>query len=257
MAMISTTLLRNTKTELPNGCPYHISTSRDAITLIINTKSRLHVPPPWSSASKSTTTSSPSRRTQNPPPITTSPPLPQPPSHVYPAILLANRQINWEATPFLYSSNMFVAHPTLLATFPRLRNWYPPLREAKTLVPLIHRFHIQVRLDLPLQFDRKAAAESFSGLDELSIDLVQSMFLGVDCNNLAVFDAVRGVKTVYISGSTTGFEHYIAWLVNAMTSPMGAEVAPYEPEADSPWAHIWSGHASLVKSSIPQIEKQE
>ncbi|KAL6700105.1 hypothetical protein J3F84DRAFT_362709 [Trichoderma pleuroticola] len=180
-----------------------------------------------------------------------------PSDHVHPAILLANRQINWEATPFLYSSNMFVAHPTLLATFPRLRNWYPPMREAKTLVPLIHRFHVQVRLDLPLPYDRKAAAESFSGLDELSIDLVQSMFLGVDSNNLAVFDAVRGVKNVRISGSTTGFEHYIAWLVNAMTSPVGAEVAPYEEQEDSPWAHIWSGHANLVRSSIPQIEKQE
>ncbi|KAL7949110.1 hypothetical protein V8C42DRAFT_313321 [Trichoderma barbatum] len=179
------------------------------------------------------------------------------PCHVYPAILLANRQINWEATPFLYSSNMFVAHPTLLATFPRLRNWYPPLREAKSLVPLIRRFHVQVRLDLPLPYDRKAVAESFSGLDELSIDLVQSMFLGVDSDNLAVFDAVRGVKTVYISGSTTGFEHYIAWLVHAMTSPLGAEVAPYEPEPESPWAHIWSGHASLVSSTIAQIEKQE
>ncbi|KAL5094140.1 hypothetical protein Trisim1_008248 [Trichoderma cf. simile WF8] len=181
----------------------------------------------------------------------------QPSEHVYPAILLANRQINWEATPFLYSSNMFVAHPTLLATFPRLRNWYPPMREAKMLVPMIHRFHVQVRLDLPLPYDRKAVAESFSGLDELSIDLVQSMFLGVDCNNLAVFDAVRGVKNVYISGSTTGFEHYIAWLIDAMKSPLGAEVAPYEPQEDSPWAHIWSGHANLVRTSIPQIEKQE
>ncbi|RFU73658.1 hypothetical protein TARUN_8581 [Trichoderma arundinaceum] len=179
------------------------------------------------------------------------------PTYVYPAILLASRQINWEATPFLYAANMFVAHPSMLATFPRLRNYYPPMREAKTLVPLIHRFHIQVRLDLPLKFDRKAAAESFSGLDELSIDIVQSMFLGVSYDNLSVFDQVRGVKKLYISGSTTGFEDYMAWLRYAMTSPIGEEVAPYEEESESAWAHIWSGHASLVKSSIPLVEKEE
>ncbi|KAL7931122.1 hypothetical protein V8C35DRAFT_310409 [Trichoderma chlorosporum] len=179
------------------------------------------------------------------------------PCHVHPAILLASRQINWEATPFLYSSNMFVAHPTMLAAFPRLRNWYPPLREAKSLVPLIRRFHVQVRLDLPLPYDRDAVAASFSGLDELSIDLVQPTFLGVDGANLAVFEAVRGVKAVSIGGSTTGFGHYIAWLVDAMTSPPGAQVAPYEPEEDSPWAHFWSGHASLVSSSTPRIEKEE
>ncbi|KAH6611067.1 hypothetical protein Trco_001087 [Trichoderma cornu-damae] len=178
------------------------------------------------------------------------------PSYVYPAILLANRQINWEATPFLYS-NMFVAHPSLLATFPRLRSWYSPLREAKALVPRIHRFHVQIRLDLPLQFDRKAAAESFSGVDELSVDVEQSMFLGVGYDNLTVFDQVRGVKNLYISGSTTGFEDYIAWLRYAMTSPVGAEVAPYEAESVSPWAHIWSGHASLVTSPIVQVDKEE
>ncbi|KAL7797525.1 hypothetical protein V8C37DRAFT_369769 [Trichoderma ceciliae] len=179
------------------------------------------------------------------------------PVYVYPAILLANRQINWEATPFLYSSNMFVAHPTLLATFPRFRSWYPPMREANALVPLIHRLHIQVRLDLDLQYDRKAVAESFSGLDELSIDVVQSMFLGVSWDNLAAFDEVRGVKHVYISGSTTGFEDYIAWLEYAVTSPIGAEVTPYEAKSESPWAHLWSGHASLAKSSTIGVVKEE
>ncbi|KAL6881601.1 hypothetical protein J3F83DRAFT_66682 [Trichoderma novae-zelandiae] len=189
--------------------------------------------------------------------LSSAEPSPREPSHVHPAILRASRQINWEATPFLYAGNIFVAHPSLLAAFPRLRNWYPPLREAKTLAPLIRRFHIQVRLDLPLPYGREAAAESFSGLDELSIDVVQAMFLGVDCANLAVFDAVRGVKTVRVGGSTTGFEEYIAWLVGAMTSPVGADVAPYEPECESPWAPLWSGHTNLVRSSVVRVEKQE
>lgn len=179
------------------------------------------------------------------------------PVYVYPAILLASRQINWEATPFLYSENMFVAHPTLLASFPRLRTWYPPMREANALVPLIHRFHVQVALDMELPYDREAVAKSFTGVDELSIDLRQSMFLSVSCNNLTVFDAVRGVKKVYISGSTTGFEDYIAWLKDAMTSPIGAEVAPFEAQSQSPWAYIWSKHSNLWSPSAAPVVKLE
>ncbi|TFB04967.1 hypothetical protein CCMA1212_002499 [Trichoderma ghanense] len=207
----------------------------------------LTIPP-----SSSSTSSQPSHHA-----LSATEPSPREPSRIHPAILLANRQINWEATPFLYSTNIFLAHPSLLTTFPRLRNWYPPLREAKTLVPRIRRFHVQVRLDLPLPFDREKAREAFSGLDELSIDVVQAMFLGVDCANLAVFEAVRGVKRVRIGGSTTGFEEYIAWLVEAMTRPVGTEVAPFEPECESPWAHLWSGHTNLVRSSGIQVEKEE
>lgn len=173
------------------------------------------------------------------------------PIYVYPAILLASRQINYEATPFLYSENMFVAHPALLASFPRLRSWYPPMREANALVPLIRRFHVEVPLDMELPYDRAAAAKSFTGVDELSIDLRQSLFLSVSCHNLTVFDAVRGVNKVYIGGSTTGFDDYIAWLKDAMTSPIGAEVAPFDFEAQtqSPWACIWSKHSNLWSSS--------
>ncbi|KAL9471537.1 hypothetical protein ACSS6W_009478 [Trichoderma asperelloides] len=179
------------------------------------------------------------------------------PVYVYPAILLANRQINWEATPFLYSENMFVAHPTLLASFPRLRSWYPPMREANALVPLIHRFHVQVPLDVELPYDRAAVAKSFTGVDELSLDLRQSVFLSVSCNNLTLFDAVRGVNKVYISGSTTGFEDYIAWLKDAMTSPIGAEVAPFEAHTQSPWAGIWSKHSNLWSPSTALVGTQE
>ncbi|KAL7816931.1 hypothetical protein V8C44DRAFT_322017 [Trichoderma aethiopicum] len=212
----------------------------------------LTIPPPPSSSSSSF-----SSKPQPPShaALSATSPSPHEPSHIHPAILLANRQINWEATPFLYSANIFIAHPSLLTTFPRLRNWYPPLREAKTLTPLIRRFHVQIRLDLPLPFDREKARDAFSGLDELSIDAVQAMFLGVDCTNLAVFELVRGVKRVSVGGSTTGFEGYIDWLVGAMMSPVGTEVAPYEPVCESPWAHLWSGHTNLVRSSAVQVEK--
>lgn len=148
-------------------------------------------------------------------------------SRIHPNILLANRQINYEATYLLYSTNIFIAHPNLLASFPRLRPWYGPLRETAVL-PRIRRFHLRLRLDCDLAYDRVAAAKAFSGVDELSIHVAQSEFLGVGCDNLAVLEDVRGVGKVTISGSTTGFEDYILWLQNAMQSAPGCDIPKLE-----------------------------
>jgi hypothetical protein len=150
------------------------------------------------------------------------------PSHVYPNILLANRQINWEATPLLYAENTFVAHPNFLASFPRLRSWYMPIRE-QSVVPLIRRFHVQVSLDCDIPYDQADVARAFSGIDELTIDLVQVMFMGSGYTNLRRFEAVRGVHRVTILGSTTGFEEYISWLRKTMMSDPGTKVDDFHP----------------------------
>ncbi|KAH7318681.1 hypothetical protein B0I35DRAFT_432704 [Stachybotrys elegans] len=162
------------------------------------------------------------------------------PSHVHPNLLLANRQINWEATPLLYASNTFLAHPTLLASFPRLRAWYMPIR-VESVVPRIRRFHIQVQLDCDVPYDRRDVARAFSGIDELTIDLVQSMFMGSGYTNLRRFEAVRGVHRVTILGSTTGFDEYIAWLQKAMTSDPGAAIDDFHPLHPN-----WADHLTLA-----------
>ncbi|KAI9158717.1 hypothetical protein HJFPF1_06715 [Paramyrothecium foliicola] len=156
-------------------------------------------------------------------------------ARVHPGLLLANRQVNAEATPLLYAHNTFVAHPTLLASFPRLRAWYHPVREAAVLAR-IRRFHVRLRLDCDVPYDRGAVAAAFSGLDELTIDLVQAVFMGVGCANLTRFDKVRGVARVTIRGSTTGFEDYVAWLQGAMTTTPGAAVADFVPSGPA-WAY--------------------
>ncbi|KAK5993248.1 hypothetical protein PT974_06677 [Cladobotryum mycophilum] len=102
-----------------------------------------------------------------------------------------------------------------------------PLRESSVL-PRIRRFHVQVRLDNDVNYDRLAVAKAFSGLRELSVELVQSEFLGAGYDNLTRFEDVRGVGRVTIWGSTTGFEDYVCWLQGAMMSEPGAQVPAFE-----------------------------
>ncbi|KAI5461194.1 hypothetical protein BGZ63DRAFT_424110 [Mariannaea sp. PMI_226] len=167
--------------------------------------------------------------------------LNDPSTIVHPNLLLANRQINAEATDFLYSDNMFLAHPTLLASFPRLRNCYGPVKES-AVVPRIRRFHLQVRLDCDLPYEQDTVTKAFSGLDELEIDLVQSMYLGVGHRNLRKFEGVRGVRRVRISGSTTGFEEYIQWLEGVMMSEVGSQPCEFKDSKEGWTARLAGIH---------------
>lgn len=154
------------------------------------------------------------------------------PSRVHAAILSTCQQIHDEALPILYSRNTFVAHPSMLTSFPRLRIWYPPVREARVL-PYIRRIYLQIRLDCDVPFTKEAAAEALSGLEELHIDLAQSVFLGVGYSNLDVLEGIRGVRNVSVGGSTTGFEKYIAWLARSMARGDDEELmGSFEPAED-------------------------
>ncbi|OAA77566.1 hypothetical protein LEL_04389 [Akanthomyces lecanii RCEF 1005] len=164
------------------------------------------------------------------PPIGTAHPHDE--SRVSAAILLASRQIHAEAAAVLYSANTFVAHPSLLADFPRLRRWYAPVCAA-ALLPRIRRFHLTLRLDCEVPFDRRRAAAAFSGAEALHVQVTQSVFLGAGRDNLRKLEDVRGVQRLTIRGSTTGFEGYVAWLERLMQSPLGAEameLTPWEEE---------------------------
>lgn len=163
-----------------------------------------------------------------------------PDAHIYPNLLLANKQINWEATDLLYSSNTFLAHPTLLASFPRLRSWYDPVKESSVL-PRIRKFHVDVRLDCDLPYEKDAVTQAFSGLDELTININQAMYLGVGHGNLAKFEGIRGVKKVEFTGSTTGFDDYIKWLKAAMMSQPEDKVEDFVQETSG-----WAGRLSTI-----------
>lgn len=162
-----------------------------------------------------------------------------PDAHIYPNLLLANKQINYEATHMLYNSNTFLAHPTMLASFPRLRPWSEPVKESSVL-PRIRKFHVDVRLDCDLPYEKERVTESFSNIDELTIDINQAQYLGVGHGNLALFEDVRGVRRVTISGSTTGFEDYIKWLVNLMQSEQQTKPEEFIEQPG------WAGRLSTI-----------
>jgi hypothetical protein len=166
--------------------------------------------------------------------LTSKPIVATKPTPINASILLVNRQLNHEATPFLYSQNTFLAHPSLLTTFPRLHPSLPPIREPSVL-SLIRRVHLTIRLDIDPVFNAEAARATLSDLEELTIELAQGYFLGAGCQNLRALEGVRGVKRVRICGSTTGFETYLGWLRGVMMSEPGAEVEKFEPVEECFW----------------------
>lgn len=154
----------------------------------------------------------------------------------YPASLLRTcKQINCEATPILYQSNTFLAHPSLLASLPSFLLRTQPTR--LTLSPVTHsrvsklirRFFIHVRLDVDPRFSTSQATESFSGAETLEIEVFQSMYGSCDFANLQLFEEVRGVGKAVVQGSI-GDGNYARWLEASLMTPPGVEVEKYSEE---------------------------
>lgn len=173
---------------------------------------------------------------------------------LHPAILSVCHQTHAEALPFLYAQNTFACHQTLLTSFPRLYSLpsaasgsvssfrtigaaqlsrpdggrYPQLTETRCPgVALIRRWYLWARLDCGPFWDGETVRAAFSGAEELILEVWQSTFGACGNEVLRVFEGVRGVRRVRISGSTTGMEEYVRWLEDMMRSPVGSEVVPY------------------------------
>jgi hypothetical protein len=159
------------------------------------------------------------------------------------SLLRTNHQINAEATDFLYGDNTFLAHPSLLTSFPRLNPSATPVSDPAAL-RRIHRLRLPIRLDCAPAFTADAAAASLSGLEQLTVHLLNGSFPGANAGdkaacgipaNLRLLEGVRGVRRLNFCGSTRGHEAYLEWLAHAMTSEEGAIVpefvAPAEDEA--------------------------
>lgn len=167
------------------------------------------------------------------------------PSHptLQPAILTACRQTHAEALPILYGHNTFQCHPSLLASFPRLYDpsaaWanplaplkpasYPQLSESTSPgLRLARRWYLKARLDCGPFWGAEEVEGAFTGAEELTVEVWQTMFR--ECGNevLRIFEGVRGVRRVRVWGSTTGMEGYVRWLEGAMRSPVGSRLEPY------------------------------
>ncbi|KAI0205395.1 hypothetical protein F4808DRAFT_283011 [Astrocystis sublimbata] len=164
---------------------------------------------------------------------------PQAPPHpLYPNILRACRQLHAECTPVLYSSNTFLAHTSLLTTFPSYfspthpRKRFAAIRSAP-LASLVKRYRVRLRLDAEPQFARDAVTAQFSGKNEVVVEVWQAVWRGAGPDALRLFEGVRGVKTAKITGSTSGFEAYAHWLEHAMMADIGDYIGPF-PWEDAP-----------------------
>ena len=150
-------------------------------------------------------------------------------------ILRTCHQAHKEGTPIHYGDNTFLAHTSLLAALPAfllstipVRIVLPPVKHSR-VAALIRRYYIHVRLDTDPRFTRLQAGESFTGVEELEIEVFQSMYGSCDFSVLRLFEGVRGVGRAVVRGSV-GDGRYAAWLVRCMMSPLGSEVLGYGEE---------------------------
>ena len=148
-------------------------------------------------------------------------------ARVHPALLATCSQIHAEAAPLLYAANSWQAHYALLAALPRLRACHRPVIAARPRAAM-RRWRLRVRLDVLCPFTTDAAAEAFSGADEVELEVRQATFWGgAGVEALGALHGVRGVRRVRVFGSTAGFGGYLHWLAGSMTAPVGAEVGEY------------------------------
>ncbi|KAI1754608.1 hypothetical protein F4782DRAFT_38243 [Xylaria castorea] len=183
-------------------------------------------PPPSTPSSSSSPSPAPFFLQQNPPyPL------------FHPHILRTCRQLHAEGIPVLYGSNTFLAHTSLLTTFPSFFSFfrpgpghssssYAPIRSA-SLASLVTRYRVRLRLDAEPQFGRDEATAQFSGKTEVVVEAWQAEWRGAGPDALRLFEGVRGVKTARVTGSTGGFEPYAHWLECAMMAGIGDYVEPF------------------------------
>lgn len=146
---------------------------------------------------------------------------------LYPHIVSVCRKVYSEAQQILYGFNTFLAHPSLLNGLPRLRLYYSTI-SSPSLISLIRKYHIRVRLDCNPSFSVRNARDAFTGMEELTIEVFQAQYSSSSYRVLRLFEQIRGVKQARIYGSVTGFPEYVEWLQDTMTSPKDVEVRPFE-----------------------------
>jgi len=158
---------------------------------------------------------------------------------IHPRILSVCHQIYREASDVLYGKNTFIAHYSLLSSLPQLRRWHHPITSA-TLIAMIKRYHIYVRLDCDPGFTVETVRDAFTSIEELTVEVFQSQFGSSDHTVLRLFEEIRGVKRARVLGSITAFPEYISWLENAMMSPKGTGVVEYVENGAEVVRDLWT-----------------
>lgn len=150
-------------------------------------------------------------------------------------ILQTCKAINAEGTPVLYGENMFLAHPSLLTALPSFlllknpnRVKLPPVL-CPRVSKFIRRYFIHVRLDIDPRFSRQQVEESFTGVEELEVEVFQAMYGSCDFSNLQLFEDVREVGKAVVHGSV-GDGRYADWLARTMEQPRESKATPFSEE---------------------------
>ncbi|KAH8725859.1 hypothetical protein GQ44DRAFT_205405 [Phaeosphaeriaceae sp. PMI808] len=150
--------------------------------------------------------------------LTPTPPL-------YPSILSTCRKAHEEATDLLYSTAVFHAHPSLLASLPHLTSPAAPVLYPSMLAK-IRRWQLALRLDTDPQFTMAQATASFSGAEYLEIRVWQSQFGCCDSSVLRLFLGIRGVRVAKVVGSANA--ELARWLEGRMMMARETEVGVVE-----------------------------
>lgn len=148
--------------------------------------------------------------------------LPEP-ATPYPAILATCKRIYEEAKDLFYPTNIFHAHPSLLADLPHLMTTSKPVL-CPTAVSKIKRWQLTVRLDTDPRFTVPQVTAAFSGAEFFELKARQSMFDGCNAAVLKLFTGIRGVKYARVMGSVD--EGLARWLEGKMMSPLEEEGTP-------------------------------
>jgi hypothetical protein len=157
---------------------------------------------------------------------------------ICPNILRTCHRIHDEATPILYKSNIFCAHPTQLKGSPFLVAsdrvvYYSRFKDHIT------KWYISLRLDTDPRLQARDVEAAFNGVESLEVEVWQAMFGTADTRVLKLFEGVRGIGRVVIQGSVS--RGYSEWLATCMESPPGSVVAPYvdgkRPHEWDMWSH--------------------
>ena len=132
---------------------------------------------------------------------------------VHSSILHVSRLVHTEALPHLYSKNIFTAHPRLLTSLPCLLFPSRPVT-SPSLIAMIRRYCIRIRLDVDAPWTAEAVTKAFSGVEELVIEVWQASFGTCGVGVLEPFAGVRRVGKASIGGSVGG--GFARWLEGVM-----------------------------------------
>lgn len=155
---------------------------------------------------------------------------------LHPAILSTCRRVHDEATSLLYAPHIFHAHPSLLTSLPHLTSAAKPVLYP-SVINLISRWQICLRLDTDPQFTAAQATAAFSGAEYLEIRVWQAQFEACDYAVLKLFDGVRGVQFARVGGDVDA--RLARWLEEQM-------MLPKEEECGEDEVCLWKGVGEVL-----------